>query len=242
MATVPGTIDLGKFRVAYEEERETSGNDADYILVQRAVIRLNDQLSRIESVADLTVSCDHEPYQTETGRGPSALQFIVASIGFCMFSKMAWFAARHGVAIDDAELLLCMAYDMSVQRRLGDFTSATKSFDFTIRIKSAAAIEKVLRVAQLAGHGCHTVTSMRKRLPVTGTLLLNDLEFAIQDLEPADKKSDPTPQKSASEPAANMAKYEQLSLDMGLIPGGADKALESANEKLATNRKKSSDL
>lgn len=234
MAKVPGTIDLGKFRVAYEEKRETSGDDADYILVQRAVIRLSDQLSRIESVADLTVSCDHEPYQTETGRGPSALQFIVASIGFCMFSKMAWFAARHGVVIDDAELDLCMAYDMSVQRRLGDFTSATKSFDFKIRIKSAAPSEKIMRVAQLAGHGCHTVTSMRKRLPVTGTLLLNDREFALQDLEPAEIKPDRSPQQ--------VAKYEQLSLDMALIPGGADKALESATEKLATNRKKSSDL
>lgn len=240
MAPVPGTIDLGKFRVAYEEKRETAGDDADYILVQRAVIRLNDQLSRIESVADLTVSCDHEPYQSETGRGPSALQFIVASIGFCMFSKMAWFARHLGVRIDDAELDLCMAYDMSVQRRLGDFTSATKSFDFKICIKSASATEKVERLAQLTGHGCHTVTSMRKRLPVTGKLVFNDREFAISDQDPAGRSSADTTQPCESYQEPNAARYEQLTLDMAILPSGTDK--EAAPTKAASNAKKGSDL
>ncbi|MBM4263653.1 MAG: OsmC family protein [Deltaproteobacteria bacterium] len=218
MATVPGSIDLGKFRVAYEEKRESAGDDADYILVQRAVIRLNDQLSRIESVSDLTVSCNHEPYQSETGRGPSALQFIVASIGFCMFSKMAWFAARHGVAIDDAELDLCMAYDMSVQRRLGDFASATKSFEFTIRIKSGTPTERVLQVAQLAGHGCHTVTSMRKRLPVTGKLVLNNREFAIPALQVSEESPAPMPGQLEANRMQKNPPAEQLSLEMALLP------------------------
>lgn len=230
MTPVPGTIDLGKFRVAYEEKRESSGDDADYILVQRAVIRLSDQLSRIESVADLTVSCDHEPYQSETGRGPSALQFIVASIGFCMFSKMAWFASRHRVAIDDAELDLCMAYDMSVQRRLGDCTSATKSFEFTIRIKSAAPAEKVLHVAQLAGHGCHTVTSMRKRLPVTGKLVLNECALEIPALQVSESTAPVSPepeQRRAEMPAP----YEQLSLDMAMLPSAAATTADATSAK-----------
>jgi hypothetical protein len=181
MTPLPGIINLGKFRVAYEEKRERSGDDAEYVLLQRAVIRLNDQLTRIESAQDLTVSCDHAQYTTETGRNPSALQFIVAAIGFCMFSKMAWFAGRLEIAIDDAEMDLCMAYDLNAHKRIGDFASATKSLDFRIRIQSGASTEKVLRLAQLAGHGCHTVTSLRKRVPVTGTLVLNDRECEIGD-------------------------------------------------------------
>ena len=178
---LPGTINLGKFRVAYEEKRERSGADAEYVLLQRAVIRLNDQLTRIESAEDFAVFCDHEPYRTDTGRNPSALQLIVASIGFCMFSKMAWFAARLGVVVDEAELELCMAYDLNVQRRIGDFASATKSLEFQIRVRSCAPVEKILRLAQLAGHGCHTVTLLRQRVPVIGTLLLNQREYEIQD-------------------------------------------------------------
>ena len=42
MALLPGTIDLGKFRVVYEEERRRSPDTADgYFLQQRAIIRLN---------------------------------------------------------------------------------------------------------------------------------------------------------------------------------------------------------
>jgi len=181
MTPVPGTINLGKFRVAYEEKRGASGDDADYVLFQRAVIRLNDPLTRIETAADLTVFCDYAQYQSETGRNPSALQFLVASIGFCMFSKMAWFAAKLGVTLDDAEMDLCMAYDLSVHQRVGDVASATKFFDYRIRIDSDAPTEQVLRLAQLTGHGCHTVTSLGKRVPVTGRLLFDQREYEIRD-------------------------------------------------------------
>ena len=179
MTAVPGTINLGKFRVAYEEKREPADDDAGYVLLQRAIIRLNDRLARIESAEDFEVSCDHAQYKSATGRNPSALQFIVASIGFCMFSKMAWFAGKLKVPVSYAELNLCMAYDLSVRQRIGDFTSATKSFTYQIRIESGAVPGDVLRLAQLAGHGCHTVTSLRKRVPVIGQLLLNEREYDI---------------------------------------------------------------
>ena len=40
MPTIPGTIDLGKFRVVYEEEREHGSGESDgYLLQQRAIIR-----------------------------------------------------------------------------------------------------------------------------------------------------------------------------------------------------------
>ena len=181
MTAVPGTINLGRFRAAYEEKRARSDDDAEYVLLQRAVIRLNDELARLDSVEDFEVSCDHAQYKTATGHNPSALQFIVASMGFCMFSKMAWFAAKLKVPVDDAELDLCMAYDLSVRQRIGDFASATKSLTYQIRIKSTESHEKIMHLAQLAGRGCHTVTSLRKRVPVSGKLLLNNREFEISD-------------------------------------------------------------
>jgi len=39
----------------------------------------------------------------------------------------------------------------------------------------------VIKVAQAADKGCHTVNSMRKRMPVSGKLILNAWEYEIRD-------------------------------------------------------------
>jgi hypothetical protein len=58
---------------------------------------------------------------------------------------MAWFT-RLGVVVDDAELV-GMAYDLNVQRRIGDFASATKS-KFQIRVQTPLR-GQILRLGQL---------------------------------------------------------------------------------------------
>ena len=53
MPSIPGTIDVGKFQVVYEEKREHgSGESDDYLLQQRAIIRLNEALVKIEQPDD----------------------------------------------------------------------------------------------------------------------------------------------------------------------------------------------
>lgn len=56
MATLPGTIALGKFRIIFEEERQRSSTDTNgYFLQQRAIIRLNEDLVRLADQEDYTV-------------------------------------------------------------------------------------------------------------------------------------------------------------------------------------------
>jgi len=50
---------------------------------------------------------------------------------------------------------------------------------YFFRIRSAATTDEVIKVAQVADKECHTVNSMRKRMPVAGKILLNDREYAI---------------------------------------------------------------
>ena len=182
MPTVPGTIDLGKFRVVYEEEREQGSGDPDgYLLQQRAIIRLNEALVKIEQPEDYTVYCDDENFKKQAGKRPSALQYFIASIGFCMFSQFKRLAARAEVAIDDLEMDLRMTYDLSGRFPIKNFSDAAQGISYVFKVKSQSPLENVIKVAQAADKGCHTVNSMRKRMPVAGKIIFNERQYAIVD-------------------------------------------------------------
>jgi uncharacterized OsmC-like protein len=182
MAAAPGTIDLGKFRVVYEEERERAADGTDgYFLQQRAIIRLNEDLVKIERAGDYTVLCDEANFRKRAGNRPSPLQYFIASIGFCMFSQMARFAARLEVPLENAVMDLRMTYDLRTKLRLNDFTTAAQALTYSFNVESPAPLERVIRVAQLTDKGCHTVNSMRKRLSVIGKWMHNDREIEIHD-------------------------------------------------------------
>src|SRR3989337_1504225 len=144
MNRFPGTIRLGRFRAGCEETKEAEGDG--YSLQQRAVIRLDDELIRIERPEDCTVLCDEANFTRGTGRKPSPLQNFIASMGFCMFSKMARFASRLEVALEDAEMELRMTYDLRTQKRGADFATAAQDLAYLLKIKSRAPIEQIIRL------------------------------------------------------------------------------------------------
>jgi uncharacterized OsmC-like protein len=182
MPTVPGTIDLGKFRVVYEEERERPSDGAGgYLLQQRALIRLNEDLVKLAQQDDYTVYCDDENFKKQAGKRPSPLQYFIASIGFCMFSQLKRLAAKAEVAIDDLEMDLRMTYDLSGKFPIKNFSDAAQGISYVFKVESQAPLENVIKVAQAADRGCHTVNSMRKRMPVAGKIILNDREHDIRD-------------------------------------------------------------
>ena len=182
MPTLPGTIDLGKFRVVYEEERERPSGGADgYLLQQRAIIRLNEELVKLEQAEDYTVYCDDENFKKQAGKRPSPLQYFIASIGFCMFSQFNRLAVRADVVLDDFEMDLRMTYDLSGKFPLKDLSQAAQGLSYFFKIRTAASVDQVVKVAQSADKGCHTVNSMRKRMTVSGKIVLNDRQYGIVD-------------------------------------------------------------
>jgi uncharacterized OsmC-like protein len=182
MALFPGTIDLGKFRVVYEEERERPSDGSDgYLLQQRAIIRLNEELVKLEQQDDYTVYCDDQKFKQQHGKRPSPLQYFIASIGFCMFSQFKRLAAKSDVRLNDLEMDLRMTYDLSGKFPIKDFSDAAQGISYVFTIKSQSPLEKVIKVAQAADKGCHTVNSMRKRMPVSGKFVLNDREYQVRD-------------------------------------------------------------
>ena len=136
MPAVPGIIDLGKFRVAYEEERERAADGTDgYFLQQRALIRLNKDLVKIERTEDYTVLCDEGNFRKGTGNRRSPLQYFIASIGYCMFSQMARFVARLEVPLLNAEMELRMTYDLYIKLRLNDLATAAQALTYVLKSK-----------------------------------------------------------------------------------------------------------
>lgn len=180
MPAAPGTIEIGKFRIAYEETRAPDGTEA-YFLRQRALIRLNNDLVKIERSTDTTVLCDEEKFRKAAGSRPSPLQYFIASIGFCMFSQMARFATRLDVQLDDAAMELSISYDLSAKLRLTDFTTAAQALHYRFDIETPAPLERVIRLAQLTDQGCHTVNSLRKRIAVNAKWVYNGRECAFSD-------------------------------------------------------------
>ena len=182
MSTIPGTIDLGKFRVVYEEERERRSDGSDgYLLQQRAIIRLNEALVKIEQQEDYTVYCDDENFKKQVGKRPSPLQYFIASIGFCMFSQLKRLAAKAKVSLDDLEMELRMTYDLTGQFPMQNFSDAAQGLSYLFKFNSTAAVDEVIKLGQSADKGCHTVNSMRKRIPVSGKIILNEREYEIRD-------------------------------------------------------------
>ena len=182
MPTIPGTIDLGKFRVVYEEEREQGAGDSGGCLVQqRAIIRLNEELVKLAQQEDYAIYCDNKEFKKQAGKLPSPLQYCIATIGFCMFSQLKRFALKAEVLIDDLEMDLRMTYDLSGKFAIKKFSDAAQGLSYLFKIKSTAPIENIIKIAQSADRGCHTVNSMRKRIPVAGKLILNDREYEIRD-------------------------------------------------------------
>ena len=98
-----------------------------------------------------------------------------------MFSQFKRLAAKAEVRLDDLEMDLRMTYDLTGKFPLSNFSDAAQGITYSFKVQAQAPLEKILKVAQAADKGCHTVNTMRKRMPVTGRIVLNDRDYGVED-------------------------------------------------------------
>ena len=98
-----------------------------------------------------------------------------------MFSQFKRLAAKAELRLDDLEMDLRMTYDLTGKFPLGNFSDAAQGISYSFKIQTKAPLAEILKVAQAAGRGCHTVNSMRKRMPVSGRVILNHGDYGIED-------------------------------------------------------------
>ena len=140
MTILPGSIALGKCRIIFEEDRQPSSTDpGGYFLQQRALIRLNEDLVRLDEQEDYTVYCNEEEFKKQAGKRPSALQYFIASLGFCMFSQLKRLASKTRILLDDLEMDLRMTYDLSGSFLTNNLAQAPQGVSYTFKIKTRLA-------------------------------------------------------------------------------------------------------
>lgn len=127
------------------------------------------------------VYCDDEDFKKQHGKRPSPLQYFIASIGFRMFSQFKRLAAKSEVALNDIEMDLRMTHDLSGKFAIKDFSATAQGIRYIFKISSESPLEQIIQVSQASDKSCHTVNSMRKRMPVSGSFVLNERAYASTD-------------------------------------------------------------
>jgi hypothetical protein len=72
---------------------------------------------------------------------------------------------------------LRMTYDLTGKFPIKNFSDAAQGISYIFKIKSPSPLENVIKVAQASDKGCHTVNSMRQRIPVSGSRGADKLVF-----------------------------------------------------------------
>jgi organic hydroperoxide reductase OsmC/OhrA len=96
-----------------------------------------------------------------------------------MFSQLTRYASQLDIQIDDAEMDIRMTYDTRGKLQMEDASPACRDLTYVFKIKSSAPSEKVQELVQMIEKGCHTINSLRTPVPVSGKLLHNGQEFAV---------------------------------------------------------------
>ena len=96
-----------------------------------------------------------------------------------MFSQLTRYASQLDIEIDDAEMDIRMTYDTRGKLQLEDVSPACRDLTYVFKINSAAPSEKVQELVRMIEKGCHTINSLRTPVPVSGKLVHNGREFAV---------------------------------------------------------------
>jgi hypothetical protein len=97
-----------------------------------------------------------------------------------MFSQLARYASQLDIEIEDAEMDIRMTYDTRGKLLLADVSPGCNDLTYIFKIQSSAPSVKVREMLRLIEKGCHTINSLKNPVPVSGKLIHNGQEIALQ--------------------------------------------------------------
>ena len=170
------------FKTVVEDLRSKVVNVTDPKMVlgtARADAKLLGQQYQEVKIRDFTIACDEPVPSGGTDKGPTPLDFFVASVGFCenvMFTKNA---ALQGVEFDSLETSVHGHWDRRGQYEIAGSDPSFKDMTVETRVTSKASTEKIVEVARATHRTCPMRATIGKAMDVTDRLFVNGKEVPI---------------------------------------------------------------
>ena len=141
--------------------------------------RLLGQQYQEVKLRDFTIVSDEPVSSGGTDKGPTPLDFFVASIGFCENVMFARHAALLGLNIESLETSVRGHWDRRGQYEIGGVDPSFKDMTVETRVTTRDPVEKVVEVTRLTHRRCPMHATISKAMIVTDKLFVNEQEVPI---------------------------------------------------------------
>lgn len=130
-------------------------------------------------IGNFTIAADEPITSGGTDKGPTPLDFFVASIGFCENVMFARHAALLGLNIESLETSVRGHWDRKGQYEIGGAEPSFKDMIVETRVTTKDPAEKVVEVTKLTHRRCPMHATISKAMKVTDKLYVNGQEVSI---------------------------------------------------------------
>ena len=170
------------FKAMVEELRAklvSSTDSARTLGTVRGDAKLLGQQYQEVKVRNFTIACDEPISSGGTDKGPTPLDFFVASIGFCENVMFTRNAALRGLEFDSLETSVRGHWDRRGQFEIGGMDPSFKDMIVETKVNTMAPVEKVVEVVRASHRTCPMRTTIGKAMNVSDRLFVNGQEVSL---------------------------------------------------------------
>jgi len=170
------------FKTIVEEMRASVASSTDpkqTLGTARVDVKLLGQQYQEAKAKSFTLACDEPVSAGGTDKGPTPLDFFVASIGFCENVMFTRHATLHGLQFESLETSVHGHWDRRGQYELQGTDPSFKDMTVQTKVTTNAPIEKVVEVTRITHRTCPMRVTIGKAMKVTDRLFVNGNEVPL---------------------------------------------------------------
>ena len=170
------------FKTIVEDLRSKVANVTDpkqALGTTRVDAKLLGQQYQEAKVKTFTIACDEPVPSGGTDKGPTPLDYFVASIGFCENVMFTRNAALQGLEFESLETSVHGHWDRRGQYEIAGTDPSFKDMTVETKVTSKASTEKIVEVARATHRTCPMRVTIGKAMTVTDKLYVNGKEVPI---------------------------------------------------------------
>ncbi len=170
------------FKSVVEELRDNVANSRDpnqTIATVRADAKLLGQQYQEVKIRDFVIAGDEPVSSGGTDKGPTPLDFFLASIGFCENVMFTRHAALHELEFTSLETSVRGHWDRKGQYEIDGKSPNFMDMTVETKVTTSAPVEKVADVTRITHRTCPMHATIMKAMKVTDKLFVNGKEIPL---------------------------------------------------------------